>query len=145
MIFPEPIEMEWELETGEELLLYRDYAFDFVAGRLKLRGGRPYMVEGADALKFWVYHALATARYCYAAYGRGFGQEFADVSGEVRWDVIQADLERMISEALTVSPYITDVQGFVFTRAADQVRVQCTVATVYGEIAAETEVVAWEY
>lgn len=119
---------------------YRDWALDFATGQLKTRGGRHYLVEGTEALEVWIWKALRTPRYRYAAYGPAYGQEFSRLRGWTDWAAIQAELKRLIAEALLVSPYLLSVDGWDFQRQGDAARVRFRVTTIYGDLNAETEV-----
>ena len=139
MIFPQQVDTAAQ-QTAATLPLYRDWAYDFERDRLKLKGGRTYLIEGAEALKVWIYKALRTKRYAHAAYSLCYGHSFARIRGETNFDVVQQALRRLITEALTVSPYITGVDGFYFERLDEGVRAHCHVHTVYGDIPITSEV-----
>lgn len=136
MIFPDARPAE---AAQGDLPLYQDWAVDFATGRLKTRGGRQYLVSGKEALAVWIWKALRTPRYRYPAYGPSYGQEFSRLWGWTDFAAIQGELKRLITEALLVSPYLLSVGDWAFQRQEDRVRARFRVATVYGDLEAETE------
>lgn len=138
MIFP--VDNAAEQAVISELPIYRDWAYDFEKNRFRLKGGRQYTVEGAEALKIWIWKALQTPRAEYAAYSHDYGQEFALQRGENNTDALNERLAKCITEALLVNPYITSVSNFEFHHALDTATIACLVQTVYGEIQEEVEV-----
>lgn len=135
MIFPESLQ-QTAAASQETLPLYRDWAVDWKNGRLLLQNGMPFLVEGREALKVWIYKALRTRPATFVAYAPGYG--LRPVSGLGEADEAAALLQQRIIRALSRSPYITGVGGFSFTREEDWLRVSFTVDTVYGNM--ETEV-----
>ena len=47
--------------TGS-LPMFREYAYDFANNCLLLKDGQTYLVEGNEALRIWIFKALATDR-----------------------------------------------------------------------------------
>ena len=131
--------MEQE-EFLEEDAPLRDWAFDLETKQFLRKGGRQYLEEGREALKNWIWKALKTPRDRYAAYSSEFGEEFDQIQGITDFDLIQEELERMITDALLVSPYINHVRGFSFEREGSVVYVHFTADTAFGELETETEV-----
>lgn len=137
MIFPEDIEEENTAE--DELPVYTDWAFDFENNRLKRKNAVPFLVEGEEALKFWIYKALNTLKGSYKAYSDEFGIDFRELIGETDREIIEAELERLITEALTVSPYISDVTDFEFNFEGGRVTCSFAVDTEYGVLDEEVD------
>lgn len=135
MIFPQRLQSPRQM-AQEELPLYRDWAVDWQQGRMLRKNGRPYLVEGQEALKIWIYKALRTRPGIYVAYGPRFGMK--PVRGLGNLEEASALLQQRITRALTRSPYIKRVSGFSFSREGDDLRAAFTVETVYGDM--ETEV-----
>lgn len=117
-----------------------DWAVDFKSGRLAIKNGRNYKVEGAEALKVWIYKALKTPRSVYAAYSDDFGEDFSAALSTLPYDDMTLYLQTYITEALTPSPYVYSVHSFAFERNDAVLRCEFTVDTVLGEIPSETEV-----
>ena len=142
MIFP-----DWgaqSAETGEkELPLYTEWAVDWDAGAFALRDGKPYTITGDEALKIWVRYALhpENARFLYTAHSAEYGNQLMELLAEqTGGDILESLLRREIQETLLVSPYITAVDGFTFTREGNRLTARFRVGTVYGNFTSESEV-----
>lgn len=140
MIFP-----DWgtaPATAADTLPLAREWAVDFAAGRLALRGGEPYRVEGAEAVRIWVRLALdpKCARFCFSAHAHSYGNELAALLGRGGDAGIRESLlRRAVTDALTSDPYITGVDGFSLTQSGSAVTLRCTVHTVYETMDTEVE------
>ena len=140
MIFP-----DWGTASATEgtaLPLYREWAADVEGGRLLLRDGEPYTLEGDEAVKLWVRLALDARceRWKYSAHSGGYGNELAALIGRSGDAGIRESLlQRTITETLLVCPYITGVEGFSFEHKADGATVRFTVKTVYNSFETEAE------
>ena len=140
MIFP-----DWGTAAATEeaaLPLFREWAADIGSGKLLLRDGEPYTVEGDEAVKLWVRLALDArcARWTYSAHSADYGNELASLLGRSGDAGIRESLlTRTITETLTVCPYITGVEGFSFEHAGSGVTVRFTVKTVYNSFETEVE------
>jgi len=142
MIFPDwggsPVQKEKEV-----LPLYTEWAVNWDSGAFALRGGRPYTVTGTEALRIWVRCALhpENQRFCYTAHSHDYGNEFGDLLGGVTdQGILESHLRRSIREALLVSPYITAVEDFSFSKHGSRVEVGFAVRTVYEEFTERLEV-----
>ena len=138
MIFPDALD-ETRTETAEELPVPMDWAINFETGELDLKNGRPYQVEGIEALKVWVWKTLKTPRNVYE-YSADIGQEFDELIGTTDYDLAEESLAFLIQDVLEVSPYILEVDGFSFARRGSIFEIGFTVNTVYGDFEEETEV-----
>lgn len=115
------------------LPMFREYAYDFQTKRLLLRNGSTYLVEGNEALRIWIYKALATQRFRYIAYDADFGSEQHTLVGStINTDIKHSELKRFIVEALMVNPYIRELTNFTFTAAGSLVAVSFDCITIYG-------------
>lgn len=134
MIFPDWGESSGEA-TGGSLPLYTEWAMDWDRGAFALRGGSPYLVTGAEALKIWVRLALTPEmrRFAFSAHSADYGNELLGLLGENDRGILQSQLRREIRETLTVSPYIGSVDGFSFSFSGSAVEARFTVHTVYEE------------
>lgn len=142
MIFP-----DWGAQTAEngekELPLYTEWAVDWDGGAFALRDGKPYTVAGDEALKIWVRYALhpENVRFLYSAHTAEYGNQLAACMAErAGGDILESLLRREIRETLLVSPYITAVDGFAFTRQGSRLTARFRVGTVYGSFTSESEV-----
>ena len=138
MIFP-----DWGAvgaERAAELPLYTDWAVDWEAGAFALRNGQPYLISGTEALKNWVRCALhgESVRYAYSAHSADYGNALAALMGEGGdRGILENRLKKEIRETLLVSPYITGVDGFTFTRQGSRMTVGFAVHTLYETIEEE--------
>ena len=117
-----------------ELPLYREAKWDFDAGRPVFRNGAPVVVEGAEAVKTWVWKALVTQRARYEIYSWDFGCEVESLIGQPYTDELKrAEAARYVREALEVNPYITDITSVAVSFDNGLLEVAATVNTIYGE------------
>lgn len=122
------------------LSIFREYAYDYENNRLLLRNGQTYLVEGNEALRIWIFKALATERFRYTAYDSDYGSEIDTLAGKaINSSVILPELKRFIIETLMVNPYIEELGNFQFEQSGSGVRVEFDCATVYGK-----ERLTWE-
>ncbi len=118
------------------LPMLRDVAVD-ENGLPRFLNGAPVISEGKEAVRLWALTALGTQRYHYGIYDGTFGAEVATLMGRGFADeVVQAELPRMVREALLQNPYISDVTEISVQRGdtSTEVRVTCTIITIYGEV-----------
>lgn len=116
------------------LPMFREYAYDFGNQALLLKDGKTYLVEGNEALRIWIYFALATPRYRFTAYDSAYGSEIEDqlVGQSMADEVTRLELERYITEALMSNPYIEELSDFDFVCHGDGMEVKFTCTSVYG-------------
>lgn len=138
-IFPFIDPAALDASRGNDLPMFREYAYDYEKNRLLLRDGQTYLVEGNEALRIWIFKALVTARFRYIAYDSDYGSEIDTLIGRVNSSVILPELKRFIIEALMVTPYIEELSNFKFEQSGSGVRVEFDCTTVYGK-----EQIAWE-
>lgn len=140
-IFPF-ISPEVTVNNVATLPIFREYAYDFENNCLLLRGGSTYLVEGNEALKIWIYHALTTERFRYISHSSAYGSEVDTLIGHSMSDAITySELRRFIVEALMVNPYIEELSNFKFTKAQSSVSVEFNCSTIYGKLTFEA---AWK-
>ncbi|MBQ8981625.1 MAG: DUF2634 domain-containing protein [Eubacterium sp.] len=126
-----------QMKSAVELPLFKEYAIDWDNNTLLLKDGRPYLITGNEALKIWIYKALhpQTQIFKYNAYSNNYGNEFMNlISRFVNTDIKRAELQRIITEALLVNPYILNLSDFVFSQTGSKMTIEFTVQTVYGKI-----------
>ena len=141
MIFP-----DWgaapQNSGGADLPLYTEWAVDWEGGTFALRNGEPYTVTGTEALKIWVQAALhgQSVRYACSAHSADYGNCLAALMAEgMDRGLLENRLRKEIRETLLVSPYITEVDGFAFTRTQTGLRAAFTVHTRYDDFNEEVE------
>lgn len=126
-----------QMKSAVDLPLFKEYAIDWDNETLLLKNGRPYLITGNEALKVWIYKALhpQTQLFKYNAYSDNYGNEFMNlISRFVNTDIKRAELQRIISEALLVNPYILNLSEFKFSQTGSKMTIEFTVQTVYGKI-----------
>ena len=131
-VFPfmsnEPLPVE-----NEELPVFKEYAYDFKKNCFKLRGGNTYLVEKNEALRIWIFKALATERFHYLAYSADFGCEVHELIGQnINQDITFSEIRRFIVEALMCNPYIEELSNFKFMHEGSYVEVCFDCTTIYG-------------
>ena len=130
-----------ENSASSDMPTFREYAYDFNAGQLKLKNGVTYLVEGNDALKIWIYKALKTVRYSHTAYSRRYGWEGMSLTGQaIDSEILYSELRRFIIEALMVNPYIRELSNFTFSAEGSRVTVAFDCLTVYGTMAEQHQI-----
>lgn len=120
---------------SEALPLAREIARDPATGQTTWRGGSPVIATGLDAVRSWAFAALATVRCRHPIYSRDFGCEADRLIGHAyTQEVKTVEAARMIRDALTVSPYVTDVQDVDVSFEGTTLTIGCRLITIYGEV-----------
>lgn len=143
MIFPDWGETPVQRAEGEDLPLFTEWAVDWEKKSFDTRDGAFYTVTGTEALKIWIWRVLQleSARYQYTAWSWDYGNELAAALGFcVDQGILESRLRRYIREAVLVSPYILEADGFSFSRDGSRLEVRFTAHTVYEDFDYETEV-----
>lgn len=140
-IFPFTIDVPELEQQAEELPVFRELAYDYEKNCLLRRGGKPYLVEKDEALQIWIYKALKTKRFVWAAYTHTYGNEIENVIGMSNDPaIIDSEIKRYITETLMVNPYLQELSDFTYMHERDAVEVRFLVTTVYGRFTHESEV-----
>lgn len=120
-------------EGDTDLPLYREYAYDYIHNRLLLRDGKPFLIEGNDALQVWIYFALRSARFRFTAYSPDYGSEIDNLIGQpFDGDITALELRRYITEALMINPYIEELSGWQTSRKGSHIFIGFDCRTIYG-------------
>lgn len=102
--------------------------------------GRIYgFVDEKEAVKQAIMLILNTERYKFLIYSWNYGVELEELIG-THPDIVEDEVERLISEALLQDDRITAVYDFEFSRNKDTLLVSFKVDSIYGDIGIETEV-----
>ncbi|MGE7271345.1 DUF2634 domain-containing protein [Brevibacillus panacihumi] len=112
----------------------RTYALNFDTGEV---GG---MIDGEAAIRQAIRKAIMTARFRYLIYGYEhlYGCGLEDLIGQdLPIELLNAEIPRLISEALLVDDRITDVYNFTITREGDGLYVSFFVDTADGTLREE--------
>lgn len=128
-----PYSAEYESETAREQTT-RTYRADFARGRIS------GYADGISAMEQAVLLILSTERFRHAVYSWDYGSELGGVLGD-DFQLAESEIKRLVREALLQDERVTDVDGFVFTRAArNTLNVSFTVRTIFGELNETLEV-----
>lgn len=117
---PTPVEVAWDFDRGVPVF----------------RSGAPLTVSGLEAIRVWAWKTLHTPRYRHPIYSYSYGNDAYGLIGKAYTEQLKhSEAARMIREALTVNPYITDVADVEVSFSDDgTLSVSCTVKTIYGEV-----------
>lgn len=97
-------------------------------------------IDEQDAMKQAIEKALATPRFAYLIYSDNYGSDLNDLIGE-DLDLVKAETERIVSEALLVDDRILMIDNFVLTvTGRSSIAIDFNVSTIFGEIAIGSEV-----
>lgn len=130
-MFPFDIEEADEVDVVEdEVPLYREYEIDYATGQLTGR-----IVEGAEAVKVWIYLALNTDRYHYGQYSWDYGSELGSLVGKSSDpEYISMEAKRIVTECIEQNQHIAGVKEFRATVGDEKINISCIVETDYGEV-----------
>lgn len=135
-MFPFDIEDE-EVDIGiseTEESIPVEYGIDFETGQLT--GKKVY---GLDAIKVWIWNALATSRYRYQHHSWEYGHELENLIGTTNdIDYISASARGMIEECLKVNHHIKGIDDFQCKNdGQDKITCSFRVITDLGDIEGE--------
>lgn len=132
MIFPD-ITIPEEV-TPQSVTYGRELDYNFTTGQFVMEDGAPRVLEGPDALRIWITKTLLTARYRFPIYSFAYGCEMEDFIGyDIPRAVLEAEIPRVITEALIYDNRINDVRDFSIERESDYLIVEFTVITFDGQ------------
>jgi len=114
----------------------KTFLFDFEAGDFVLSYGRSVTVDGAAAVKQWVYSTLHTEKYRYLIY-KNHGIELESIlERQSTHKLFVMEVERALREALEVHDQIKSVSDFGFERLKNGLKatfsVNLTDGTTFG-------------
>lgn len=121
------------LQIDESTEPSNTFFIDFEKGRIS------GFVDEREAVKQAIMLILNTERYKFLIYSWNYGVEFEELIG-THPDIVEDEVERLISEALLQDDRITAVYDFEFSRNKDTLLVSFKVDSIYGDIGIETEV-----
>lgn len=140
-VFPFVTNAAPTISNIKTLPVFKEYAYDYTNNCLLLRAGRPYLMEKDEALKIWIYHALKVPRYVFATHSWEYGNELEKVLGRAEdKKILESEIQRYITEAVMVNPYIQELNGFEFEYEGAKVVVKFEVTTIYGRFTHNSEV-----
>jgi len=121
------------LQIDESTEPSNTFFIDFEKGRIS------GFVDEREAVKQAIILILNTERYKFLIYSWNYGVELEELIG-THPDIVEDEVERLISEALLQDDRITAVYDFEFSRNKDTLLVSFKVDSIYGDIDIETEV-----
>lgn len=122
-------------KASQKLPLFKEYAWDFDKNEFILEAGKQKMITGKDAVRVWVWKALHTQRYRYAAYTWNYGHELEELIGKgLSREAIKSEVERYLKEALLINQYIKSIKDIEISIDESDIQVEFTVTTIYGEV-----------
>ncbi|NWL89559.1 DUF2634 domain-containing protein [Paenibacillus sp. 79R4] len=139
-LFPDDAEGDWteaqaEEESSEEGPFGRSWRFDFTTGDFVMTPTRK--VAAADETAAWVMwcqKAILTPRYRHLIYSRNHGEEFDNLIGKgYSRAIIESEIQRIVTETLTVDPRTATVDGFAFAWSGDGCHFSCRIQNVREE------------
>jgi hypothetical protein len=120
-----------EVVTGTNNgIIPREYGMNFATGQLT-----GDIVEGADAIKIWIYLALKTTRYRYEIYSWDYGNELEGLIGQsYSKEFLEIECRRMVEDCLLINDNIESISDFQVTLQNDRLRIAFTANTKFGEV-----------
>lgn len=111
----------------------KSWLFDFAKGDFVTDGaGRVKGADGHTAWAQWCIKAVLTERFAHVIYSSDYGTELDQAKRQPARQAVEAELERVITEALLADPRTQVVRDFSFRWQGDQVFVAFTVVPVIG-------------
>jgi hypothetical protein len=137
-IFPFMDPQEVPVEEAEtELLMAREWAWDFEKMDFKLKDGEMYQVEGKEAVKIWLWKLFMTARYRQVIFDWDYGHELENLIGQgYTQGYLNSEAERYVREAIeyNLKDYVTDVRNVNVSFDEGTLTIEFTAITPYGEV-----------
>lgn len=97
-------------------------------------------IDELEAMRQAVEKVLQTERFAWAIYTDNYGIELQNLIGEDH-DLVLAEIERVITEALSVDERIIEVEDFsISQQSGNSLLVSFIVVTIFGQIKFEQEV-----
>lgn len=131
-------ELNDEIEEVEELPLLREIAWDFKKDKPIINNltGELEFVEGAEALKIWIYKAIKINRYEHDIYSWDYGCEVTDLLGESYYskDHVELEVKRYIEECLSINEYINFITFIDISFENESLTANFKVDSQYGEV-----------
>lgn len=124
-----------EAGSINNLPLAREFAWDFNRNDFIVEDGEHKFVTGVAAIEIWIYKALKTQRYRYAAYTWDFGHELENIIGVgLTKGAVHTEVKRYLNECLKVNPYIKNIKNIDIEVNGDNLNASFIVETLYSEV-----------
>ena len=115
---------------------FREYEWSLDTNEFVITNGQVSILEGAPALKIWIYKTLLTQRGRYRAYTWDYGNDLDSLilaGGTVR-DVLVSEARRITEEALLMNEHIRSLKNFTAWLDDSVLHIEFTAVTDSGEI-----------
>lgn len=120
----------------EELIEIPSKTYKVINGRIA------GYVDELDAIRQAIEKMLTTERFAWDIYSEDYGSDVNDLIGE-DFDLINSELERLITEALSADDRIVSIEDFTINQtSSNSVLATFRVITVFGSLDMEQEVEA---
>lgn len=111
----------------------KSWLFDFEKGDFVVDGaGRVIQTDGHTAWVQWCVKTVLTQRFAHVIYSFDYGTELEKALKQPSRKAVEAELERVITEALLADPRTEMVRDFSFEWQGDEVYVTFTAVPVIG-------------
>lgn len=111
----------------------KSWLFDFDTGDFVLDGaGNVVEADGLTAWVQWCVKAVLTQRLAFVVYNWDYGVDIENVMKQPTRAVIEAELEKEITEALMTDPRTAEVKNFAFEWSGDELHVNFDIVSVAG-------------
>lgn len=141
-LFPEVVMEQWTEvgeavaeDSGVDAVFGRGWRFDYTVGEFILTPtGKVVMADGQEAWVEWCRKAMQTDRYRYLIYSRSYGHDLELLIGKGQGQqMLESDIERMVTEALSVDPRTAAVGPFAFQWGEDHCSFTCKITSTRNE------------
>ena len=108
--------------------------------RLDLDRGRIVgMADGLTAVNQAIRKHLITPRFRCLVYDNQYGSEIKEtiIAGDASTEYIEAEMPRLVKDALSVDSRILDVYGFSFSFEGETAHIKFSASTIFGETTIE--------
>ena len=124
-----PAYIEDEDFLTEEIEIPHEFGIDFATGQLSGE-----IVEGAEAIKVWIYLILRIARYRYTIVSWQYGNELEELYGKgYTQEHIECEATEMIKDCILANEYIDSVEVSNITLIDGKLSAHIKVTTVFDE------------
>ena len=133
-LFPK-FDMPDLVETVEDTSIAypKSWLFDFDTGDFVLDGaGKVVEADGLTTWAQWCVKAVLTQRLAFVVYNWDYGVNIENVMKQPTRAVIEAELEKEITEALMTDPRTAEVKNFTFEWSGDELTVSFIIVNAAG-------------
>lgn len=121
--------------TAVTLEPFREFEWDIETHEFVIRDGQVCILEGAPALKIWIYKTLLSQRGRYQAYTWNYGNDLDSLVGAAMTrDVISSEAKRITEEALYTNKHILNLKDFTAVLEDNQLNITFVAVTDSGDI-----------